>query len=117
MGNFSISEMNSIDIISEIRRCNPSRLLISDGIILEKIILDYDLKIQRIMTSYQLNKIIMDGNIESYLILISSTVFDAWSLIAIEELNYIMGIAAYNGSTIMLDIVGAKTVNAEFMVR
>ncbi|WP_337860960.1 hypothetical protein [Ferroplasma sp.] len=115
MINFLISEKENIDIKSEIRYYNPTKLLISDGIMLERNILDCNIKIQRVMTPYQLNRILIEGNIERYLILISSFIFDAWGLMVVEELNYVMDQAAYNGSAIVLDIIGTKTVNAEFM--
>jgi hypothetical protein len=67
------------------------------------------------MTPYQLNRIIIEGGIEKYLIFISSFVIDSWSLVVIGELNYVMEQSTYNGNTIIFDIVGSKTVNEAFM--
>jgi len=114
MGYLSIRS-GSFDILSEIKHYAPTRLLISDGIMLEKNILNFSIKIQRIMTPYQLNRIIIEGDIENYLIFISSFVIDSWSLAAIGELNYVMEQSTYNGNTIIFDIVGSKTVNEAFM--
>ncbi len=105
----------SFDILSEITHYAPTKLLISDGIILEKNILNCSIKIQRIMTPYQLNRIIIEGGIEKYLIFISSFVLDSWSLPVVDELNFVMKQSTYNGNTIIFDIVGSKTINEAFM--
>ncbi|ARD83940.1 hypothetical protein [Ferroplasma acidiphilum] len=114
MGEFSIRS-GSFDILREITHYMPTKLLISDGIMLEKNILNFNVKIQRIMTPYQLNRIVIESGIEKYLILISSFVLDSWGLSVIGEINYVMEQSVYNGSAVIFDIVGSKTVNEEFM--
>jgi len=115
MKYFRIIEIENVDVSSEIAKYKSTKLLISDGVRLGRNIMHYDIKIQRILTPYQLERIIIDGGIERYLILISSSVFDSWSLIVIDELSFIMEQAAYNGNMIIFEIVGYKTVNEAFI--
>ncbi len=92
------------------------RLLISDGIILEDNVKEFDFKIQRVLTSYQLENIIMKSNERIYFIVISSQIFDSWALLQVHELYYVMDQKRSNGSSIIFEICGNKTVNEMLMV-
>ncbi|MEM0140356.1 MAG: hypothetical protein QXZ44_07105 [Ferroplasma sp.] len=91
------------------------RLLISDGIILGKEITGFDVKIQRVLTPYQLENILISSSERMYYIVISSDIFDSWTLLEVHELYYIMEQKKYNGSSIILELYGRKTVNEMLM--
>ena len=116
MGYFRAVNRKNIDINEEIEKYDATRILISDGIRITRGILKYSVKIQRILTPYQLERIIAENNMERYVIVISSLIFDSWSLNVMDDLHTVIEKSVHNGSTIILEIVGKETVNGTIMV-
>ncbi len=91
-------------------------LLISDGIKLNKNILNYDIKIQRILTPYQLLRTVSVSAYGNYYIIIESKIFDSWKLMIIQEIyNIIKMRAYYHNSNIIFHIYENRTVNENFI--
>jgi hypothetical protein len=84
---------------------NP-RLLISDGIMLNIGSLRRDLRIQRILTSNQLQKILLDMDNSPCYILLSSNVVGTWKKIIVESIYDIIKGKSYHGSIIFMNIIG-----------
>ncbi|WMT51597.1 MAG: hypothetical protein RE471_01640 [Ferroplasma sp.] len=116
MRHFRVINRRDIDINREIEKYSATRILISDGIRVDRGILKYSVKIQRILTPYQLERIIAKNSMERYVIIISSAIFDSWSLNVVDDIQTVIEKSAYNGSTIVLEIVGGETVNGTIMV-
>lgn len=63
--------------------------------------------VQRILTSYQLQRILVDSDRSPYYIAVSSGVIDTWPLAVVEGIYDVMKIKSYyNGGTIFVNIVG-----------
>lgn len=74
------------------------------------------IKVQRILTSYQLQKILMDSDNSPYYISAASGVVEAWSPSIIEGIYDIMKIkTSYHGCLIYLNIVGAGGVFEKYL--
>jgi hypothetical protein len=116
MGYFKVINRETVNVNEEIEKYGASRILISDGIRIDRGILKYSIKIQRILTPYQLEMILVNSPMECYIVIISSIIFDSWSLKVIDDLYTVMDKSAYNGSTIILEIAGRETVNGMIMV-
>ncbi len=116
MGYFKVINRENIRINEEIEKYGITRALISDGIRIDRGILKYHVKIQRILTPYQLERILVENSIERYIIIISSFIFDSWSMNVIDELHTVIDKSVYNSSTVILEIVGKETVNGNIMV-
>jgi hypothetical protein len=116
MGYFKVVNRENIDINAEIEKYGTTRVLISDGIRIDRGILKYSVKIQRVLTPYQLEKIIAENSMERYIIIISSFIFDSWSLNVLDDLYTVIDKSVCNGSTVILEIVGTETVNGNIMV-
>ena len=90
--------------------------LISDGIRLNKNTLKYSVKIQRILTPYQLLRTISLSTYDNYYIVIESRIFDSWKLMIIQEIyNIIKMRAYYHNSNIIFHIYENRTVNENFI--
>ncbi len=116
MGYFKVINRENIHINEEIEIYGATRILISDGIRIDREILKYRIKIQRVLTPYQLEKIMIESSMEQYIIIISSFIFDSWSLNIINDLHIVIDKSICNGSTVILEIVGKETVNGNIMV-
>ncbi len=116
MGYFKVVNRGNIRINEEIEKYGITRALISDGVRINRGILKYRIKIQRILTPYQLERIIIENSMERYIIIISSPIFDSWSMNVIDDLHIVIDKSVYNGSTIILEIIGKETVNGNIMV-
>lgn len=69
------------------------------------------IKVQRILTSYQLQKILMDSDENPYYISVASAVIDTWPASIIESIYDIMKIKSYyRGGIIFMNIVGKSGV-------
>ncbi|HLH86487.1 MAG TPA: hypothetical protein VKU79_06475 [Thermoplasmataceae archaeon] len=87
-------------------------VLVSDGIMFDpRTIIPADrmekVMVQRILTSYQLEKILMDSDNFPFYICVSSSTISSWKLQSIEAINEIMRIKSYyHGCRITFHIVG-----------
>lgn len=91
-------------------------LLVSDGIIIDFAhLFPHDVlervNVQRILTSYQMQRILMDSNIEPHFIALRSGVISSWPISIIESIYDVIKIKSYyHGCQIHLNIVGEKGV-------
>ncbi|MEM3675773.1 MAG: hypothetical protein QXV22_01805 [Thermoplasmataceae archaeon] len=91
-------------------------LLVSDGVMFDPraIIPSQRMEnvlVQRVLTSYQLEKILMDSDNFPFYICASSSVISSWKLQSIEAINEIMRIKSYyHGCRITFHIVGPPGV-------
>lgn len=96
-------------------------LLITDGIMMdfgsifpENIL--HSIKVQRILTSYQLQKILLDSDDNPYYITATTPVMDTWPSSVVESIYDIMKIQTqYRGGVIYLNIVGDKGVFEKYL--
>ena len=88
---------------------NP-RLLVSDGILLNTGSIRKDLVIQRILTSNQLQRILIDMDDSPCYILITSPVIESWKKIIVESIYDILKVKSYRGAIIFMNIVGKKGI-------
>ena len=84
---------------------NP-HLLVSDGILLSTSYIKNDLVIQRILTSNQLQKILIDMDDSPCYIIIASSVIESWKKIIVESIYDILKAKSYRGAIIFMNIVG-----------
>lgn len=96
-------------------------LLITDGIMMdfrdmfpEHIL--HAVNVQRILTSYQLQKILMDSDDSPYYISATTPVMDTWPSSVVESIYDIMKIKThYRGGIIFLNIVGERGVFEKYL--
>ncbi|MFG1519580.1 MAG: hypothetical protein AAE977_03780 [Thermoplasmataceae archaeon] len=98
-------------------------LVLSDGIIIDpQIIKEHDtegkLKIQRILTPYQLERILMESDNYPYMICIRSDIIDSWSVHVMESLYDIMRIKSnFYGCIMETLIVGQHGIFENYFGR
>jgi hypothetical protein len=96
-------------------------LLLSDGIILDmRDIFSEDemqyIFIQRVLTSHQLERILMDSDESPFFIAIRSDVISEWKPVALEGLYDILRIKAlFRGCHIWMNIVGSSGVFEKYL--
>ncbi len=96
-------------------------LLITDGIMMNFRDMFSDnvlnaVKVQRILTSYQLQKILMDSDDSPYYISATTPVMDTWPAAVVESIYDIMKIKThYRGGIIYLNIVGEKGIFEKYL--
>lgn len=90
--------------------------LVSDGIIIDfahlfpRDILE-KVRIQRILTSYQLQRILMDSNTDPHFIAVRSEIMSSWGASIIEGIYDVLKIKSYyHGCRVYLNVVGEKGV-------
>lgn len=72
--------------------------------------------VQRILTSYQLQKILMDSDDNPYYISVSSAVIETWPSSVIETIYDILKIKTqYRGAIVFLHIVGQRGVFEKYL--
>lgn len=81
-------------------------LLVSDGILLNIGALQTEIRIQRILTSNQLQKILVDMDSSPCYILLSSNVVETWKRVIVESIYDVIKLKSYQGSIIFMNIVG-----------
>ncbi len=96
-------------------------LLITDGIMMdfrslfsENIL--QSIKVQRILTSYQLQKILMDSDDSPYYISATTAVIETWPSAVVESIYDIMKIKThYRGGIIFLNVVGQSGIFEKYL--
>ena len=100
-----------------------AHFLMSDGIMLDfrKIFPETMLQrimVQRILTCYQLQKILMDSDENPHYISVTSLVMESWPSRIIESIHDIMKIKAYyRGTVIFMNVVGNGGVFEKYLGR
>jgi hypothetical protein len=102
------SFMKSMDYMGDEGKIN---LLISDGIILTghhlKMLQGKDVFVQRVLTSYQLVRILREQYIEKAILFLYSRVSDEWDLVMIETILESLRIkSSIQGSRIIFNVIG-----------
>lgn len=95
--------------------------LLTDGIMVdfrntfpEEIL--HSIKVQRILTSYQLQKILLDSDSSPYYISAASSVMETWPSAVIESIYDIMKIKShYHGDIVFLNVVGSAGVFEKYL--
>ncbi|MCL4330262.1 MAG: hypothetical protein M1533_04610 [Candidatus Thermoplasmatota archaeon] len=100
------------DFVSRFQECKTLHILVSDGIMLDarSLVAPQSMekvRIQRILTPYQLERILMESDNEPHLVLIKSEVIDSWSVHVMESLYDIMRIkSSFYGCIIETAVIG-----------
>ncbi len=117
---FEVSEIYSfLDIF--LHDGGKAHLLLSDGIILDmRDIFSGDemgrIFIQRILTSHQLERILMDSDENPFLIIIRSEVISEWKPVALEGIYDILRIKAlFRGCHIWMNVVGPSGIFEKYL--
>lgn len=96
-------------------------LLITDGIMMDfrtmfSEEIQQKINVQRILTSYQLQKILMDSDDSPYYISATTPVVDTWPTPVLESIYDIMKIKTqYRGGIIFLNIVGGTGIFESYL--
>lgn len=95
--------------------------LVSDGILIDFLhtfsesLLD-SIMVQRILTSYQLQRILMDSNSDPHFIVIRSGIISSWSPDIVQSIYDVMRIKSYyRGCGIYLNIVGERGIFENYL--
>ncbi len=111
------------DFIVRFQECKTLHVLVSDGIMLDlRNIVGSDdidrIRIQRILTPYQLERILMESDNEPHLVLIKAEVIDSWSVHVMESLYDIMRIkTSFYGCTIETAVIGEHGIYENYFGR
>ena len=115
MGFLRIIRTDKTSINSLLSRYKIEKILISDGIILDKTILNYDVKIQRILTPYQLENILINSHEESFLIVISTLTLESWDTMELSVVSELIRRMAVSGKGMIINLIGPETLNCEMI--
>ncbi|MGP6294162.1 hypothetical protein [Caldiplasma sukawensis] len=96
------------------------KILVSEGFQIDPQSVFYGLdlsriRIQRILTSYQLSRILMESNNMAYFIMLRSEVMDEWEYETVDSIQWIIRMKSlYSGNIIFLNVVGSPSVMEKF---
>lgn len=108
---FSVEDLGEFIRIS-LKSYGEVHFLLTDGIMINfSEIIPPDIMpvvmVQRVLTSYQLQKILMDSDQNPYYISVTSAVIETWPSSVVESIYDILKIKTqYHGSIVFLNIVG-----------
>ncbi|KPV46138.1 MULTISPECIES: hypothetical protein [Acidiplasma] len=115
MGFLRIIKTDRSSINSLLSRYKIGKILISDGIILDKTVLNYDVKIQRILTPYQLENILINSHEGSFLIVISTITLESWDTMELSVVSDLIRRMVAYGNDIVINLAGPETLNCEMI--
>ena len=117
---FSVESLEEFIRIS-LKSYGEMHFLLTDGIMINfREVLSPEIMpmvlVQRILTSYQLQKILMDSDQNPYYISVTSAVIEAWPSSVVESIYDILKIKAqYHGAIVYLNIVGHGGVFEKYL--
>ncbi len=118
-GSFDTEELYSF--MERVREHGKMHFLVSDGVLLDlgKVFPDgsgIDVRMQRILTSYQLQRIILESDNSPHFIVIISGVISEWAVESVQSIYEIMKIKAYyHRCPISMNIVGKEGVFENYL--
>lgn len=107
-------------IESALNKFDNVKILVSEGFQIDPQSVFYGLdlsriRIQRVLTSYQLSRILMESNNMAYFIMLRSEVIDEWEYETVDSIQWIMRMKSlYSGNMIFLNVVGSPSVMEKF---
>ncbi len=91
-----------------LKKYDESHFLISDGIIIDFRDWNYNIRIQRILTVYQLKRILIEGDDKPFIISATSEIVNSWPMRDMVSLGEIMKIKSYyRDCDIYFNIIGS----------
>ncbi len=118
-GRFDTEELYSF--MDRIREYGRMHFLVSDGVMLDlgKVFPDgsgIDVRMQRILTSYQMQRILLESDSSPHFIVIISDVISEWAVESVQSIYEIMRVKSYyHRCPISMNIVGKKGVYESYL--